>query len=252
MYTAGWPCQPFSREGRGEGLKDARGKLFFPMVARLQQHKETLKCVILENTASLATDKRHEEDFQTVLQFLRSSVPGMQWDWKVVSSLDFGVPQARQRLYVVGWKASEAVLPFSWPARTHATAVPLEAILEPPQPLSQRERVKRVKSLSKTGRRNWTVAKKAIRKDGGDPHVHLYAVDVDSGRQCKLHSYNCARTLTKARGGSGGPWLSNRLRRVTLAEMSRLQGVRISDFNLQGQSNASVGRMRLGFLVCFL
>lgn len=100
LLCAGFPCQPFSYAGRNEGFKDkARGTLFFDVLDIIENKKP--KAFILENVKGL---KSHEggETLRIILKSLEAI--GYQLHWKIINSMDFGVPQKRERWYCVGFR----------------------------------------------------------------------------------------------------------------------------------------------------
>jgi len=97
LLTAGFPCQAFSVAGRGEGFEDARGTLFFD-IARVAEAKRP-PLLLLENVRGLLSNKRGET-FATVLRILGDL--GYRVEWQVLNSKHFGVPQNRERVFIVG------------------------------------------------------------------------------------------------------------------------------------------------------
>ena len=110
LLCAGFPCQAFSIAGKREGFADARGTLFFE-IARLVTDKRPAY-FILENVPGLLS---HDKGwtFHTILSTL--SELGYHVEWKVLNSKDFGVPQSRKRVYIVGYldgRCAGKILPF--------------------------------------------------------------------------------------------------------------------------------------------
>jgi len=97
LLTAGFPCQSFSFAGRRKGFGDVRGTLFFS-VARVAEAKRP-KVVLLENVKGLLSAQRGY-CFYTVLRVLEEL--GYWVEWQVLNSRHFGVPQNRERVFVVG------------------------------------------------------------------------------------------------------------------------------------------------------
>ena len=97
LLCGGFPCQAFSIAGKHRGFEEARGTLFFD-VARILSDKRP-RHFILENVKGLLT---HDEGktFQTILEILADM--GYLVEWQVLNSKDFGVPQSRERVYIVG------------------------------------------------------------------------------------------------------------------------------------------------------
>lgn len=97
LLVGGFPCQAFSIAGKRAGFDDTRGTLFFD-VARILKHKRP-RHLVLENVKGLLS---HDggKTFQTILGVLADL--GYRVEWQVLNSKDFGVPQNRERIYIVG------------------------------------------------------------------------------------------------------------------------------------------------------
>ena len=117
LYVAGFPCQPFSAMGLREGVSDrhGRGRIITHIVVALQAKQP--RAFILENVQRLVTS--HQKAFCRILQKLRS-IGGNAYDvsWRVVNTEDHGIPQHRERVYIVGVKKdlAKGCPPFTWPA----------------------------------------------------------------------------------------------------------------------------------------
>ncbi len=104
ILLAGFPCQAFSSAGKRLGFEDTRGTLFFD-VARILKEKRP-QAFILENVEGLVNhDKQHPKDeigntLQTILATLDEI--GYKVSWRVLNAKDFGIPQERKRIYIVG------------------------------------------------------------------------------------------------------------------------------------------------------
>ena len=97
LLVGGFPCQSFSIAGRHKGFNDTRGTLFFD-IARILEHKKP-KYFILENVRGLLSHDSGRT-FQTILKIL--SDIGYLVQWEVLNSKHYGVPQNRERVYIVG------------------------------------------------------------------------------------------------------------------------------------------------------
>ena len=97
LLVGGFPCQAFSVAGKRGGFDDTRGTLFFD-VARILRHKKP-KHFILENVKGLLSHDSGRT-FQTILKVLADI--GYLVQWEVCNSKNFGVPQNRERVYLVG------------------------------------------------------------------------------------------------------------------------------------------------------
>lgn len=100
----GFPCQAFSIAGKRDGFNDTRGTLFFD-VARILEAKKP-KGFLLENVEGLVTHDRKDRSNE-IGQTLRVMLDilsdlGYFVEWRVLNSKDFGVPQERKRIYIVG------------------------------------------------------------------------------------------------------------------------------------------------------
>ena len=96
VLSAGFPCQPFSHAGLKMGFDDTRGTLFFDIARIIRHHKP--KLVLLENVKGfLSHDKGNT--FQVVKSILEKL--GYEVHAKVLNAKDFGVPQNRERIYIV-------------------------------------------------------------------------------------------------------------------------------------------------------
>lgn len=100
----GFPCQAFSTAGKKRGFDDTRGTLFFDIVRILKYHKP--RGFLLENVEGLVShDKRNKNDkIGNTLQVILSTLSelGYQVSWRILNAKDFGVPQDRKRIYIVG------------------------------------------------------------------------------------------------------------------------------------------------------
>ena len=97
LLTAGFPCQAFSIAGKRGGFCDTRGTLFFEIARILSVKKPSL--LLLENVSGLLSHD-HGKTFGTILAAL--SELGYLCEWQVLNSRDFGVPQNRERVFLVG------------------------------------------------------------------------------------------------------------------------------------------------------
>ena len=102
-YTAGFPCQSFSIAGKRGGFKDTRGTLFFEIMRLAEARKP--KYLFLENVRGLLS---HDggKTFGTILSSLWEL--GYDAEWQVLNSKDHGVPQNRERVFIVGHLRGES------------------------------------------------------------------------------------------------------------------------------------------------
>lgn len=109
MLLAGFPCQAFSIIGKMKGFADTRGTMFFE-VARILQHHQP-KAILLENVKQLVS---HDggKTFKVILDTLAEL--GYSVKWKILNALDFGLPQKRERVIIVGFKSAAACEQFNF------------------------------------------------------------------------------------------------------------------------------------------
>lgn len=120
LLIAGFPCQSFSVIGRQDGFSDDRGQIIFQLARILQETQPT--CFILENVKGLVT---HDKGNTLKIIMNELSKSGYTVSYRVLTSLDYGVPQMRQRVYFVGFKTSLGLdcSKFKWPEPILAPAL---------------------------------------------------------------------------------------------------------------------------------
>ncbi|WP_461534134.1 DNA (cytosine-5-)-methyltransferase [Sinomicrobium sp.] len=107
FLLGGFPCQPFSAGGKRQGFVDTRGTLFFE-IERILRDKKPYG-FILENVEGLVKhDLENKNDeigrtLSTILYKLENEL-GYEVSWEVLDSIDFGLPQSRKRIFIVGTK----------------------------------------------------------------------------------------------------------------------------------------------------
>lgn len=97
ILCAGFPCQPFSISGKQKGFEDTRGTLFFEICRIIQEKKP--KVVFLENVKHLV-HHNHGQTLEVILNKLQDL--GYNVSWKVLNGSDFGIPQNRERIIIIG------------------------------------------------------------------------------------------------------------------------------------------------------
>jgi len=110
ILCAGFPCQSFSIAGKRRGFDDTRGTLFFE-ICRIARDKRP-KILLLENVKGLLS---HEKGRTFAVILLSLDDLGYDAEWQVLNSKDFGVPQSRERVFLVGHlreKGSQEIFPL--------------------------------------------------------------------------------------------------------------------------------------------
>ncbi len=122
ILFSGFPCQPFSIIGQMQGFNDIRGTLFFD-IARILKHKKP-RAFVLENVKQLVG---HDggRTLRTIIRVLEHDL-GYTVKYKLLNALDYGLPQKRERVIIVGHR-NPAAYNFPPPIKTYR---PLSEILE--------------------------------------------------------------------------------------------------------------------------
>lgn len=112
ILVGGFPCQAFSIAGRRGGFEDTRGTLFFE-IARILREKRP-KAFFLENVKGLLSHDRGRT-INVILNTLREDLGYYVPDPQIINASDFGVPQKRERIYIVGFRNDLNIHAFSYP-----------------------------------------------------------------------------------------------------------------------------------------
>jgi DNA (cytosine-5)-methyltransferase 1 len=113
LLTGGFPCQSFSIVAQNPprlGIKDEKGELFFEMCKVLREKQPSV--FIAENVKGILSANK-KEAFPLILEEFRKS--GYYVTWKLLNSVDFGVPQKRERVFIVGFKNEKHFKNFQFP-----------------------------------------------------------------------------------------------------------------------------------------
>lgn len=119
ILLAGFPCQPFSQAGLKKGFSDTRGTLFFD-IERIIAEKRP-KAFLLENVKQLQGHDKGNT-LKVIIEHLKKL--NYTVDYKVLRAADFGLPQNRERLYIIGFNKDIFKLPknftFEYPNPTYS------------------------------------------------------------------------------------------------------------------------------------
>jgi len=188
----GFPCQPFSASGKRNGFADTRGTLFFEIERIIKYHQP--KGFILENVEGLVKhdlENKHDEigrTLKTILDKLENELD-YQVSWKVLDSVNFGVPQSRKRVFIVGTKNEKVSLDNFEP-----TFKVLKDVLESGKPTMNTDFTKKLLS-------HFTVEElygKSIKdKRGGENNIHSWDIGIKG--ECSKDQINLLNRLFKER-----------------------------------------------------
>ncbi len=133
ILLAGFPCQAFSIAGKKKGFGDTRGTLFFELEKIIDKYRP--KAFLLENVRNLQS---HDEKktFATIYSVLKDKL-NYDVHYKILNAKDYGVPQNRPRIYIVGFK-KKTPFEFPKPAGTKKLYTVLEKKVDPKYYISQK------------------------------------------------------------------------------------------------------------------
>ena len=116
VLCAGFPCQAFSIAGKRGGFDDTRGTLFFDVAEIIKKYKP--KAIFLENVKGLRNHDKGKT-LETILNVLRNDLNYYVPEPKIINAKDFGVPQNRERIYIVGFRKDLKINEFQYPEPTN-------------------------------------------------------------------------------------------------------------------------------------
>jgi len=222
ILAGGFPCQAFSILGDKRGFSDTRGTLFFE-IERIAKHKKP-RAVLLENVRHLVSHNKGNT-FSTIVEKLQAL--GYSVHWRILNALDYGLPQKRERVIIVGLLGGGG---FQWPPKRNARRS-LKNLLEDDQKVDRKYFASREVQQS---------IKKRLRGKNL-PREPWICHENKSGNVSAL-PYSCALRA----GASYNYLLVNGRRRLTPREQLRLQGfpedfpIVVSDAAIRKQTGNSV------------
>lgn len=111
MYVCGFPCQPFSIAGKRQGINDVRGTIFYECLKVIRYKKPII--FVLENVVGLLSIN-HGQTFKEIIKSLKK---GNKYNvyWKVLNTSDYGIPQSRKRVFIIGIQKEYQKKEYEWP-----------------------------------------------------------------------------------------------------------------------------------------
>ncbi len=226
-FSAGFPCQPYSTQGVGQGSNDVRANVLHGIMRYILEKRP--KCVFLENVKGLLQEK-HKNVFNMVLDILMHG--GYNTSWKVLNSCDYGVAQKRARVYIVGIREDVQTTPFQWPpARATPHISEFLDVRREPKALSP-------SALDIVA----TAVRKIQKRDGVDAFQRDYVIDAHSGRGPNYKLGMCP-TITAARGASVGFFHTRTHSFLSVSELARLQGFDEARYDTSMLTRAQFGAL---------
>ena len=220
LLVGGFPCQAFSVAGKQQGFNDTRGTLFFD-IARVCAEKRP-RYLVLENVKGLLSHDSGKT-FQTILGVLADL--GYRVEWQVLNSKDFGVPQNRERVFIVGHlgeRSGQEIFPLTGTSKTFIRKI----IDYEVRPVLTPDRAKK----RQNGRRFKNDGEPSFTLTGQDVHgVMLRQLNKAESQGNRIYdSSGLATTLASQAGGLGAKTglyqIDTQVRRLTPTECERLQG----------------------------
>lgn len=126
VLCAGFPCQAFSIAGKRGGFEDTRGTLFFDVAEIIKKKKP--KAIFLENVKGLRSHDKGKT-LATILNVLREDLGYFVPEPQIMNAKEFGVPQNRERIFIVGFRKDLNITEFEYP-RPIKKKTTLEDIIE--------------------------------------------------------------------------------------------------------------------------
>lgn len=218
VLCAGFPCQPFSISGKMKGFEDTRGTLIYHVFKIIEDKKPDV--VFLENVKHLVYHDK-KKTLSSIIQHLEEL--GYIVSKKVLNASDFGVPQNRERIIIIGHKNKK----FDFSKIKKQPQVVLKDFLDKnndfeylDEPYTILENQKKQESgLIFAGYRNKTIRKAGVR-EGTE---HLSRVHKQPNR---IYSTEGVHPALPSQESSGRFWIwhENRVRKLTIQECYRIMG----------------------------
>lgn len=221
LFVGGSPCQSFSIAGARGGFEDARGTLFYDFCRLVDEIKP--KVFLYENVYGVLT---HDKGNTWKVMQNSFDALGYHYKWKILDARDYGIPQGRRRLYVVGFKNKKDYEKFEFPPPIKLKYTMQDFLVE---------NTKEGNLISKNGKLVIT------EKVGEEPDVKYYLSDklkkyvLSPGTKNFMHNdakidLPIARALLSTQGNSHRASVNNyvttngRIRALTVRETHRLMG----------------------------
>jgi DNA (cytosine-5)-methyltransferase 1 len=218
ILCGGFPCQAFSVSGKQKGFDDTRGTLFFDIARIVDHHKP--KVLFLENVKNLA---KHDEGktLKTIMKTLDSL--GYNVFTKILNASNFGLPQNRERVYIVAFEKKLHSNQFKFPSPSNEK-VCLEHILED-EPLNAKTIIRDDIVFYK----NYKIEETLFGEmEYLNKPIQIGKVNKGGQGERIYHPLGHAITLSAYGGGVGSKtglyYVNNKVRKLSPRECARVQG----------------------------
>lgn len=215
ILCAGFPCQPFSISGKQNGFKDSRGDLFFEVYRIIKEKKP--KVVLLENVKNLVIHD-NGNTLKVIVELLEKEKYFV--NYKVINAVDYGLPQQRERLYIVANKVKK----FNFPNSEKTPKVHLKDVID----YSDNEFLEKEKLVN-------LVLNTADQKEQLKP-IRVGTIK-NGGQGDRIYSdKGVAITISASSGGTGSKtglyYINRKIRKLNLLECARIQGFHYIKFKI--------------------
>lgn len=197
ILLGGFPCQPFSMMGGKLGFEDIRGTLFFHIAKIIDKKRPDI--VVLENVRSLRTHD-NGNTYKVIMNVLENELGYKVFD-KVLNSADYGIPQTRNRTFIVCFKDHSVDFEFPQPRPLEKT---MQDLLEKNVPDKYFLSDRILKTVLSHGTKNWSAK----------PEIDLKVARPLCATMAKMHRASQDNYVTD----------NGKVRRLTPRECARLQG----------------------------
>lgn len=237
ILIGGFPCQSFSVSAQNPprlGYKDDRGKLFFEMCRILKHHQP--RFFVAENVKGILSANKRQAFPLIIKEFEKS---GYYVKHAVINSVDFGVPQKRERVFIIGFKNKEDYDNYLFPSPVVDKPVALKKVLKPESEIEDR----------------YYFSQRAI--DGLKASKSYKTMNKGRAQDINQPSNTVSAHLAKVSLNSTDPilFINNRYRMYTPREVARIQsfpetfqlsGVKTHDYRGLGNAVAPVVMWHIG------
>lgn len=228
ILCAGFPCQPFSTAGYRKGFLDTRGTLFFEIEKIIKAKNPEV--IFLENVKGLVNHDKGKT-FEIILSKLE--ILGYNVHYKILNSKDYGVPQNRERVYIIGFKNHD--INFRFPEK-------MDLKLNIGNILEKDVKDHYVSEIAKKNIKN--NLKKYLEKNNISKDFPLFASEVRPSRTVfRNDGISPCLTAKMGTGGNNVPILVDEMRKLTIRECLKIQGFPDSFYlrNNNSQSYKQIG-----------
>ncbi len=212
ILCAGFPCQSFSISGKQKGFDDVRGTLFFE-IARIVEHHQP-KMLLLENVKNF-----EKHDNGNTLYTVKSILDNLGYNiyHQILNASDFGLPQSRKRIFIVGFRKDLKLNIFNFPTPKNIETILKDKLISTKE--ANKYIINRADTFFKT---NYHISEKAS--------IPIRIGYINKGGQGEriYHENGHAITLSAHGGGVGAKtglyYINGCVRKLAPRECARLQG----------------------------